>query len=278
MTSFGETKAAHKLLFFLVVLLVFGASCGKEDDNVETITAALSNRLTQALDFEDGELIPGAPPAGNDDPSVAPQVDAVETSGEMAPGQPFSSHVRLGEDESTTKRIAKYLFPRFQILPDIPHDVVAVIFHVEGATSYIRIPIQLVQNDDRYWAEIFGRLDAAAELRGTNFILNYAFEDADGDIGSYYQLDLNVLDEDPIEDEDFDEATQMLGGNYVEDDEPPGEQGETFPQIISFSHQCFTGFGSSDTFIKTGGNARVHFPHFAMRLQHFLLKVQTDQD
>ena len=232
MTKNGKTHSPKPLWFqygwivFAVFLLLSLPAC-KEDGDSENISEALSNRLTSALNFEGGELKEGEPPEGNDDPTLAPQVEEVRTLTQIIPGQPFSAQLRLNDEFAANGRKKRVLQ---KLLLEVPPDVDAVIIWVVGSDSYIEVPVDLFKEDDKWWAELFGRLNPDIELQGEQFKLKFAFKSGDV-IGEYYDWNLDVTEDPPLEEEEIVETSSIVGGEFFYGSKPAGEFNEASPQI-----------------------------------------------
>ena len=237
----------------LLVLLVHPACF--EDGDSEKISTALSNRLTSALNFEGGELKEGEPPEGNDDPQDAPQVDEVRTLTRLIPGQPFSAQLRLNEEftgNGKKKRVVR------KLLLEVPPDVDAVLIWVVGSDSYIEVPVDLFKEEDRWWAELFGRLNADVELQGKKFKVKFAFKSGDI-VGEFYDWNLDVTEDPPLEEEEIVETSSIVGGEFFLGSEPNGTLDEASPQIehIEGPEQLVSGKGFTlllDTDFEFGTN------------------------
>ena len=110
-----------------MVLLAFfaliPASCSKKSSNAEKISQALADRLTDAMNFDDGTIVDNVPPPGSDAPE-APQIVKINAPAKLHPGVPFT--VRL-----TT-------------VYDKPKELDKAIVHVTKSSKHLVINASLV--------------------------------------------------------------------------------------------------------------------------------------
>ena len=191
----------------LMILLGLCGSCSSGMDS-EDVATALEDRLTDALDFENGTKHEGSPPKGSSD-SDAPQIREVRGEEDWRLGADFS--IDLVSD-----------FPE-------PEKVKRAIIHVIGAKSYIVVdPSFLVKTI----MGLSGTLKDDKDIRNKLFQMEFAMQTVDDQTGGYKSMSLNIKDEDaqdvghPIETVEVDNQ-----GELNESGRPEGSTSESAPQI-----------------------------------------------
>ncbi len=178
-------------LFLLIVFTGFGLShmaCSKKKSNVEKITAALANRLTESLSFSgDVELKEGNPPSSSNSPD-APQITKIDAPTRFSASSPF---------QIVLKTDYRY-----------PSEIDFTIIHVENASKYILVkqPFSKVKRllRSKTFADI---LDSSTRLTGSigdnedikelDFVLFFALRNKDGQIGDYRPSDFKIPEDPP---------------------------------------------------------------------------------
>ncbi len=171
---FGNFLFAHTIL---VIALAFTLSCGEEDD-LDKISEEMSNRLTDALMFDDRTIKEGRAPAVSDSPG-APEADSVTAPGQLALGQDFS-----------------IVFFSDSVEAD---DIAGAVVWVDGASKYLEVSGEF--NSESASMTLSGYLEEDDELAGEKFSVLVALINNDGEVGNYFEWELEILEK---EEEDGD--------------------------------------------------------------------------
>jgi len=197
------------MLFICIFLICLLTACLGEEDNLGNIDEDLSDRLTEALEFDGGEVKSGEPPTASDS-SKAPQLDNIQ--GEDA---------RLG---------APFAFTLESDYED-PENVEKAIVFVEGATKYIEVDGVLLSGI----MELVGNLEGDEELRDKDFKIQFALQTDDGLTGEYQTFELGVIDESEQETGEAIAALVAEGETYHTTGRPDGGSSADYPQITELS-------------------------------------------
>ncbi len=207
------------LLGWILVSLV---NCSEDTDAGE-ISRELSERLTNALNFENGEIIDEQPPDGESG-SDAPQISDWEGD-ELAIDAPFAFSIISSFSE--------------------PEQVHYVLVHVEGSHRYFRVEAGLAEG----LAQVFGRVANDSGLSGYGFTLRFALQTADGKTGSFHEqlmyVDYNSEPSLSLRDEMG--TITLEGEESFASGRPAGQNGSAFPQIIAVNAPDFVINGESIT-------------------------------
>ena len=219
-------------LLLMVVWLATGPACSKKGKgNVENISGALSERMADSLKFDGGTHIESEAPEGNADPNEAPQIDKMKADNELTLGQTFSTKLKLAQ--SSRKKTVETKRILAKILEEPAFDVVAVLIKMDGMEGYIRVPVTLAFDDDGFWAELFGLLEADETLRGMqDYNIYFAFEDSEGNVGAFVPWQLDVADRDPILELGSELAQGVEGGKFTAGIKPASDFSDAAPQIL----------------------------------------------
>jgi len=160
----------------LLVALGFLAACGGEDD-VGKVSKELSNRLTEALAFDGGEVKDGEAPPENSGDSSIPQIAELDAPASLSIGESFKLTI-TGQVED-------------------PETVVGAVVAVELADKYIEI--ESAYDVETNVMELNGSIDSDEELKGYDFNIYVGLLDRQGRVGNYYLWELNVHGSDSAE-------------------------------------------------------------------------------
>ncbi len=202
-----ERTRRHLAIWSIILLSLVWLSGCSSDTDASDIADELSDRLTDALDFEDGVVEDGEPPEGESGEEI-PQIDDIDGT-DLRLGAAFAFSLQSG----------------FAAMEDVSRAIV----WVKGASKYIVVQGGLSQGI----FELFGRLTADAELRGKPFELHFALQTENGITGQYQTYEITVLDEDPQQasvGSDI-EALVIENEDEFESGRPNGKGGSEMPQI-----------------------------------------------
>lgn len=162
------------LLLILLVSTMLVWTCSSDQDAKKT-AAELANRLSEALEFDNGYRKEGDPPAGHADDSSYPQVIKVTAPARLRPGVDFEVII--------------------EGMVENPADVAGAVVAIEGADAYIQVTADY--NADTRIMRLTGQLDEDDDLYGENFDLSVALQNNDGTVGNYMPWKLEVPEEEP---------------------------------------------------------------------------------
>lgn len=157
------------LLACLTLLILTGLSaCDKADSS--TVAGNLEDRLTEALNFDDGEKVPGDPPPENPG-EEHPQIAGIQAPSTLSPGDSFE----------------------VQVFPELGGntDISQVAIFVRGADGHIRVAASWSPHDNG--VTLRGKLERAPNIAG-DFSISVALLREDGESGQAHTWDLNVPD------------------------------------------------------------------------------------
>lgn len=167
--SFLKVSVSALTVFF--VSCVFLLSCGEEDD-LGGISEEMSNRLTEALDFDDRTIKEGGQPESSGS-SNAPETDSVTAPGELSLGQEFS--IVFFSDSVDAEEIA------------------GAVAYVEGASQYLEVDGEFDSETESM--TLTGTLKEDEDLVGEEFSVLVALINNDGEVGNYFEWSLEILEE-----------------------------------------------------------------------------------
>ena len=197
-----------KRFFPVLLLLVFIVlpACETSSDTKKVLDT-LADRLSDALEFDDGNELSGEPPASNDS-STAPAVKSLDAPEEFRIGAPFILDI-----------FSEYATPT---------EITAVIIQVKGAQRYIRVLAGMANGQ----ITLSGVLEAVSELKGQDFVLRIALQTNDTMTGPYFETGtLHVSDLDPPEFSDSLAALKIEESEKISAAPPQAISGSTAPQI-----------------------------------------------
>ncbi len=227
---FGQIMLFSFALTLTVGFVVSHGGCSKKRSNAEKITAALANRLTDALSFAgDVELKEGSPPTSSVSKN-APQITGID-----APKR-FSA---LSEFKIVLNTDFRY-----------PSEIDATIVHVENAEKYILVKQPFSRVKRLLQSKIFAdTLDSSTELRGSlgeddkikdlDFVLLFALRNKDGEVGDYISSDFKTPDESP----DCNSGDCCNAGFWVEAGSScfsGGDESDCTRDVCNAEHACQT--------------------------------------
>jgi len=187
-------------LALLALLLALGFSgfsrCSPEQDEGD-IARAMAERLSDALDFEDGHTEEGPPPEDHAGDPAYPQIVDMEAPLELDLGELFT--IRLFTDFADTSRIA------------------GAIVHVDLAEGHIVIVAPYSDVDG--FLQLEGRLREDPRIQGRPFLVYIGLQDVNGAVGNYVEWRLNVASEE--------EADASADAEESEPEPPVSQPGET---------------------------------------------------
>ena len=208
-------KLQFLLIFLALFILESCTSCSSDADS-NKIAEDLADRMTDALDFEGGEMVDSTPPEGNESAEY-PQIDSIEEVEELQMGADF-----IFELNSTYAE---------------PEKVAYIIVYVNDSSKYISIPGHLL-ND---FITLAGSLNIDDELKGQDFNISFALQTDDKKTGAYKPLKVKIAEQILTEKADI----EALAGNFktqngddiqVENSAPPeGNPESNSPQIIGIT-------------------------------------------
>lgn len=173
-----ERAMTTRLILFLLMIIATGlnscSSCSDSGDS-ESIGQALEDRLTDALDFEGGQMHEEEVPGATSDDS-SPQISNIEAPDQFHVDAPFEIELATQFDKA--------------------RNINAAVIHVVGASAYIRVKKSMVQQFDVWLMELNGRLTEDAELKGNTFTIEYALQNTAGRTGSYKTKQMLIAEED----------------------------------------------------------------------------------
>lgn len=182
-------------LCLVVLVLLAGLSCSSSGD-AEQVAGALEDRVTEALDFEGGEIKEGEPPAAGKDEEL-PQISQVEAPDKFYPGADF-----------TALLTSEY---------DMPEAVSGAIVHIQGASKYIVVEKTLLERVDFSFMELRGTLKEDTSLAGESFTLRFALQHISGEVGEYQSRSMEVPEQ--AAEPDCTEGPCCNGGIWVSEGE-----------------------------------------------------------
>jgi hypothetical protein len=168
---------------------LFGCKGGDDEQREEEIAKALEDRLSEALDFEGGAVVPGAPPEEHAGDPNYPQTNSFDAPSVLVLGQPFS--VKLAAADSA-----------------VPADVSGAVVHVVGASSYIDVKAG-VDVGTRIM-ELLGRLREDKTLAGAAFTIRLGMHDMSTRVGNYLEWKVNVVEVNEVESETWYDSASNL--------------------------------------------------------------------
>jgi hypothetical protein len=167
-------------------ILVFAVLPSCDESDSETVAGAIEDRLTDALDFDDGKEIPGSPPPENEG-NEYPQIAGVSAPPSLTVGTSFE----------------------IRITPDLEAslDIKKVMVYVYGAESYIEVKAEYrVEIGEVGEIVITGTLTEQVDISG-DFEIKLALINSAGESGEWALWELMIPEEtdDPFGgDYDFD--------------------------------------------------------------------------
>ena len=165
-----------KRIALLSLLLLLGFAiflqCAPEQDAGD-IARALADRLTDALDFENGHPEDGPPPEDHAGDPAYPQIISMDAPSALGLGELFT--IRLTTDFADTARIA------------------GALVHVDLAAGHI--VVDAPYDEALGFVQIQGRLREDPRIQGRPFLVFVGLRDIDGAVGNYVEWRLNVTDD-----------------------------------------------------------------------------------
>ena len=191
----------------LAALLAGQCSTG---DNASDIAGDLADRLTDALDFENGDTQEGSAPEGSSD-AGAPQIVNLVAPTEMRMGEPF----------------ALELYTTFVT----PADITGAIVAVRNAAKHISVSAVTVPVATQHVMYLTGVLTADSELMGKDFEITVALHTSAGATGMYVTWGVTVLNLQGAAGGNYVSSMDAGGGTWSDTGRPPASNADTVPQI-----------------------------------------------
>lgn len=193
-----------------LLLALWVAGCGGKS-RAGDIADSLEDRLTDALNFEDGQREDGAPGEGSDS-AEAPQVLNAQLPEALRLGEPFVVAIETAFDAGERPLKA--------------------VVYVKGASRHIHVEARMLPSALGKQMMLFGVLSVDLDLRDKRFELEVALKTQDGIMGMPYGWPLTIRDEAPQElpGEPID-LVNLTGEEWFDSGRPEGEAGENAPQI-----------------------------------------------
>ena len=211
----------HRLAILLSIMLLigsFGWGCA-DDADTEKAGQELLDNLTDSLDFEDGVVIEGDPPAGD---ANGPGITDDRAPDSLRKGASFT----------------------FKIYTDAgaPGNAVKAIFDVEDEDGYIEVSGFLYEEDGAKFMSITGQLKNNKLKAG--YTVKFALQ-INGVTGLYETWAINISEETPqVEFSATGVVDPGENGVAISNSPPEGQTGESAPQITSIE-------GSSEIYAPT---------------------------
>ena len=197
------------VVIMMVLTALWAMQCSS-GDNAGDLAEDLANRLTDALDFENGDTHDGSAPAGSTD-SGAPQIVNLIAPVEMRLGEPF----------------ALELYTTFAT----PEDISSAIVAVRNATKYITVSAVTVPVASQQVMYISGVLAADTELMDRDFEITVALHTTSGATGMYVTWGVTVLNLQGAAGGNYVSTMDIGGGTWSDTGRPPASNADTVPQI-----------------------------------------------
>ncbi len=199
-----------QFLLLTVLLLALLPACSSDTDAGE-VASELADRLTDALDFDNGETIEGDIPEGSDS-TDAPQISSIQASS-LQLGAPFAITLQTDFGE--------------------PELVEETIMYAEKdgvkADGYIKVGASPITG----LVDLSGILRNEMELAGQTFTLYFALKTADGVLGAYVAQTVTISD-DVHSNYAVSESLELIsaqGEESFDSGRPQGLSGQEVPQI-----------------------------------------------
>ncbi len=167
--------------FFMCSFFLAFASCDDNSMDTEKTAEALGNRLTDALNFANSDVIKGEKPTGLSDPTTAPQISQVSLPSRSELGDSFTVSIL------TDSQLAQ--------------SVDGAIVYVQHATKYLKVTAGLAslpgaegQGTSIMYLE--GTLAKDDFIKGQAFALEIALKTSDDIVGAYQTQGYFVEDDD----------------------------------------------------------------------------------
>ena len=193
----------------MLLLVVWSVQCSSDGD-ASSLAEDLANRLTDALEFENGTQEQGEAPDGSDE-AAAPQITQLVAPLEMRVGEPFALEV----------------YTDFAQAGEVSRAIVAV----KDATKYLQITAATTMADSGNVMYLSGILLADEELKGRSFSLSVALQTDGGLTGAYASWNISVLNLSGSAGGNYVDTMDVGGATWSDTGRPDGSDAQDAPQI-----------------------------------------------
>jgi formylglycine-generating enzyme required for sulfatase activity len=174
--SLLEEKMIKSLLHasLLVLPVVLTVTCSGQDTG--KVSRDLADKLTDAMDFDNGMVVKGEKPLEHRGDPAFPQVISIDAPSSLIAGQSFEL----------------VLYTDYANNADITGAVVAVRNRGVYAGSYIDVAAGVVLVDGKKRMKMSGVLNDALLFEEADFTVELGMHRSDGQVGNYFEWVLNV--------------------------------------------------------------------------------------